>query len=163
MRTRNEETGILLVNTCETTGCRCLSTASAEFTCWNSSGTWTDSRRLRFTPSSVPSSAIPTHRHPVSALYAKHGGAPSLLRSSQPTGTLSLPSTPSLGEPRRPRRPPRAAFEEHGGRPEANPFAARAVRLYLRGVRDSQAKARGMEKTFSITFDERETSRSVGM
>ncbi|XP_062230541.1 protein G1-like1 [Phragmites australis] len=38
----------------------------------------------------------------------------------------------------------RAAFEEHGGRPEANPFGARAVRLYLRDVRDSQAKARGI-------------------
>ncbi|KAI4365376.1 hypothetical protein MLD38_021365 [Melastoma candidum] len=38
----------------------------------------------------------------------------------------------------------RAAFEENGGNPEANPFAARAVRLYLREVRDSQAKARGI-------------------
>jgi hypothetical protein len=38
----------------------------------------------------------------------------------------------------------RAAFEEHGGMPEANPFGARAVRLYLREVRDSQAKARGI-------------------
>ncbi|KAH6763659.1 LIGHT-DEPENDENT SHORT HYPOCOTYLS-like protein [Perilla frutescens var. hirtella] len=38
----------------------------------------------------------------------------------------------------------RAAFEENGGRPEANPFGARAVRLYLREVRDSQAKARGI-------------------
>uniref|UniRef100_A0A453NGG8 ALOG domain-containing protein n=1 Tax=Aegilops tauschii subsp. strangulata TaxID=200361 RepID=A0A453NGG8_AEGTS len=38
----------------------------------------------------------------------------------------------------------RAAFEEHGGRPEANPFGARAVRLYLRDVRDGQAKARGI-------------------
>ncbi|KAJ4833005.1 hypothetical protein Tsubulata_001683 [Turnera subulata] len=38
----------------------------------------------------------------------------------------------------------RAAFEEHGGKPENNPFGARAVRLYLREVRDSQAKARGI-------------------
>uniref|UniRef100_A0ACD5Z9U4 Uncharacterized protein n=1 Tax=Avena sativa TaxID=4498 RepID=A0ACD5Z9U4_AVESA len=38
----------------------------------------------------------------------------------------------------------RAAYEEHGGRQEANPFGARAVRLYLRDVRDSQAKARGI-------------------
>ncbi|PQQ00153.1 protein G1-like1 [Prunus yedoensis var. nudiflora] len=37
----------------------------------------------------------------------------------------------------------RAAFEENGGQPETNPFGARAVRLYLREVRDSQAKARG--------------------
>ncbi|KAG8370438.1 hypothetical protein BUALT_Bualt14G0116800 [Buddleja alternifolia] len=38
----------------------------------------------------------------------------------------------------------RAAYEENGGKPEANPFGARAVRLYLREVRDSQAKARGI-------------------
>ncbi|XP_077253323.1 protein G1-like1 [Tasmannia lanceolata] len=38
----------------------------------------------------------------------------------------------------------RAAFEENGGQPEANPFGARAVRLYLREVRDMQAKARGI-------------------
>ncbi|KAM1031989.1 hypothetical protein ACFX13_036492 [Malus domestica] len=38
----------------------------------------------------------------------------------------------------------RAAFEENGGKPEANPFGARAVRLYLREVRDLQSKARGI-------------------
>ncbi|GAB4830533.1 hypothetical protein Ancab_020297 [Ancistrocladus abbreviatus] len=38
----------------------------------------------------------------------------------------------------------RAAFEENGGKPEANPFGARAVRLYLREVRDMQSKARGV-------------------
>ncbi|XP_062012521.1 protein LIGHT-DEPENDENT SHORT HYPOCOTYLS 4-like [Rosa rugosa] len=38
----------------------------------------------------------------------------------------------------------RAAFEENGGLPETNPFGARAVRLYLREVRDTQAKARGI-------------------
>ena len=38
----------------------------------------------------------------------------------------------------------RAAYEGHGGRPESNPFGARAVRLYLREVRDFQAKARGV-------------------
>lgn len=38
----------------------------------------------------------------------------------------------------------RAAFEENGGQPEANPFGARAVRLYLREVREMQAKARGI-------------------
>lgn len=38
----------------------------------------------------------------------------------------------------------RAAFEENGGQPETNPFGARAVRLYLREVRDTQAKARGI-------------------
>ncbi|MQL74694.1 hypothetical protein Taro_007063 [Colocasia esculenta] len=38
----------------------------------------------------------------------------------------------------------RAAYEENGGKPEANPFGARAVRLYLREVREMQAKARGI-------------------
>jgi hypothetical protein len=38
----------------------------------------------------------------------------------------------------------RAAFEENGGSSEMNPFGARAVRLYLREVRDAQAKARGI-------------------
>ncbi|KAF8720085.1 hypothetical protein HU200_024862 [Digitaria exilis] len=38
----------------------------------------------------------------------------------------------------------RAAYEESGGRPETNPFAARAVRIYLREVREAQAKARGI-------------------
>lgn len=39
----------------------------------------------------------------------------------------------------------RAAYEELGGGTlESNPFGARAVRLFLREVRDSQAKARGI-------------------
>ncbi|KAM7496106.1 hypothetical protein LguiA_020520 [Lonicera macranthoides] len=38
----------------------------------------------------------------------------------------------------------RAAYEENGGKPEANPFGARAIRLYLRDVRDLQSKARGV-------------------
>ncbi|KAJ0970467.1 hypothetical protein J5N97_023344 [Dioscorea zingiberensis] len=38
----------------------------------------------------------------------------------------------------------RAAYEENGGRPENNPFGARAVRLYLREVREMQSKARGI-------------------
>ncbi|PON59893.1 ALOG domain containing protein [Parasponia andersonii] len=38
----------------------------------------------------------------------------------------------------------RAAHEENGGRPESNPFGARAVRIYLREVREGQAKARGI-------------------
>ncbi|KAK1591470.1 hypothetical protein EZV62_000909 [Acer yangbiense] len=49
----------------------------------------------------------------------------------------------------------RAAFEEHGGKPEANPFGARAVRLYLREVRDSQAKARG------ISYEKKKRKRPV--
>ncbi|XP_052179948.1 protein LIGHT-DEPENDENT SHORT HYPOCOTYLS 1 [Diospyros lotus] len=40
----------------------------------------------------------------------------------------------------------RAAYEEHGGncKPEVNPFAARPVRIFLREVRDFQAKSRGI-------------------
>ncbi|KAE8711544.1 Protein G1-like7 [Hibiscus syriacus] len=38
----------------------------------------------------------------------------------------------------------RAAYEENGGRPESNPFGARAVRIYLREVREGQSKARGI-------------------
>jgi hypothetical protein len=38
----------------------------------------------------------------------------------------------------------RAAYEENGGTPEMNPFGARAVRLYLREVREMQARARGI-------------------
>ncbi|KAE8656889.1 Protein G1-like6 [Hibiscus syriacus] len=35
------------------------------------------------------------------------------------------------------------AFEENGGRPEMNPFCAPVVRLYLRGVKEAHARARG--------------------
>ncbi|MBA0692844.1 hypothetical protein Goari_010374 [Gossypium aridum] len=38
----------------------------------------------------------------------------------------------------------RAAYEENGGLPETNPFASGSIRVYLREVRDSQAKARGI-------------------
>ncbi|XP_051152109.1 protein LIGHT-DEPENDENT SHORT HYPOCOTYLS 10-like [Andrographis paniculata] len=38
----------------------------------------------------------------------------------------------------------RAAYEENGGAPETNPFANGAIRVYLREVRDLQAKARGI-------------------
>ncbi|XP_071720040.1 protein LIGHT-DEPENDENT SHORT HYPOCOTYLS 3-like [Rutidosis leptorrhynchoides] len=38
----------------------------------------------------------------------------------------------------------RAAYEENGWPTETNPFGARAVRLYLREVRDLQSKARGI-------------------
>ncbi|CAA0808551.1 Protein LIGHT-DEPENDENT SHORT HYPOCOTYLS 10 [Striga hermonthica] len=38
----------------------------------------------------------------------------------------------------------RAAYEENGGLPESNPFADRAVRVYLREVREAQARARGI-------------------
>ncbi|MBA0707410.1 hypothetical protein Golax_019457 [Gossypium laxum] len=38
----------------------------------------------------------------------------------------------------------RAAYEENGGSPETNPFASGAIRVYLKDVRDCQAKARGI-------------------
>ncbi|MCD7470619.1 Protein LIGHT-DEPENDENT SHORT HYPOCOTYLS 7 [Datura stramonium] len=38
----------------------------------------------------------------------------------------------------------RAAYEENGGLQETNPFANSSIRIYLREVRDSQAKARGI-------------------
>ncbi|KAJ4903255.1 Protein LIGHT-DEPENDENT SHORT HYPOCOTYLS 6 [Raphanus sativus] len=38
----------------------------------------------------------------------------------------------------------RAAYEEDGGPSDANPFASRAVRIYLREVKESQGKARGI-------------------
>lgn len=38
----------------------------------------------------------------------------------------------------------RAAYEEHGGSPETNPFGNGAIRLYLREIKECQAKARGI-------------------
>ncbi|VFQ97100.1 unnamed protein product [Cuscuta campestris] len=38
----------------------------------------------------------------------------------------------------------RAAYEENGGSPENNPFGSGAVRVFLREVKESQAKARGI-------------------
>ncbi|KAL3508763.1 hypothetical protein ACH5RR_028164 [Cinchona calisaya] len=38
----------------------------------------------------------------------------------------------------------RAAYEENGGLPDKNPFASGAIRVFLREIRDSQAKARGI-------------------
>lgn len=38
----------------------------------------------------------------------------------------------------------RVAFEEHGGSPETNPFGSPVVWLYLKEVKVSQAKARGL-------------------
>ncbi|XVE88204.1 hypothetical protein DITRI_Ditri19aG0050000 [Diplodiscus trichospermus] len=38
----------------------------------------------------------------------------------------------------------RAAYEEHGGSPETNPFGNGAIRIHLREVRDCQSKARGI-------------------
>ncbi|XP_027338955.1 protein LIGHT-DEPENDENT SHORT HYPOCOTYLS 10-like [Abrus precatorius] len=41
----------------------------------------------------------------------------------------------------------RAAYEEHGGSPETNPFGSGAIRVYLREVKECQAKARGIPYT----------------
>ncbi|KAI3897545.1 hypothetical protein MKX03_010410 [Papaver bracteatum] len=38
----------------------------------------------------------------------------------------------------------RAAYEENGGTAETNPFGRGSIRVYLREVRESQAKARGI-------------------
>ncbi|XP_075477905.1 protein LIGHT-DEPENDENT SHORT HYPOCOTYLS 9-like [Primulina tabacum] len=38
----------------------------------------------------------------------------------------------------------RAAYEEHGGSPETNPFGNGSIRVYLREVKGCQAKARGI-------------------
>ncbi|PIA60947.1 hypothetical protein AQUCO_00300458v1 [Aquilegia coerulea] len=38
----------------------------------------------------------------------------------------------------------RAAFEENGGNPELNPFGSKVVRMYLKQVKQEQAKARGI-------------------
>lgn len=50
----------------------------------------------------------------------------------------------------------RAAFEENGGRAEVNPFGAVAVRLHLREVRESQARARG------VSYDKKKRKRPSG-
>ena len=49
----------------------------------------------------------------------------------------------------------RAAYDENGGRPESNPFGAKAVRIYLREVREGQAKARG------IPYEKKKRKRST--
>ncbi|XP_068664062.1 protein LIGHT-DEPENDENT SHORT HYPOCOTYLS 10-like [Aristolochia californica] len=38
----------------------------------------------------------------------------------------------------------RAAYEENGGSPETNPFGGGPIRVYLREVKECQAKARGI-------------------
>lgn len=49
----------------------------------------------------------------------------------------------------------RAAYEENGGSPESNAFAAKAVRTYLTEVRESQANARG------ISYEKKKRKRST--
>ncbi|KAK6130086.1 hypothetical protein DH2020_036213 [Rehmannia glutinosa] len=52
-----------------------------------------------------------------------------------PTSSSSSDTSTSSG---------RLSLRGKRGKPESNPFGARAVRLYLREVRDSQSKARGI-------------------
>ncbi|KAK7264393.1 hypothetical protein RJT34_32002 [Clitoria ternatea] len=57
----------------------------------------------------------------------------------------------------------RAAYEENGGSPETNPFASASIRVYLREVRECQAKARGIpykKKRKSTTKGNAEESSS---
>ncbi|XP_022147983.1 protein LIGHT-DEPENDENT SHORT HYPOCOTYLS 10 [Momordica charantia] len=62
----------------------------------------------------------------------------------------------------------RAAYEENGGSPETNPFASGAIRVYLRDVRECQAKARGIpykknKKKKPVQNNETEESSSMTM
>ncbi|XP_047943938.1 protein LIGHT-DEPENDENT SHORT HYPOCOTYLS 10-like [Salvia hispanica] len=59
----------------------------------------------------------------------------------------------------------RAAYEEHGGPPETNPFASGEIRVYLREVKEFQAKARGVsfkkkKKSGAGKSDDQSTSSS---
>ncbi|KOM52641.1 hypothetical protein LR48_Vigan09g130000 [Vigna angularis] len=48
-----------------------------------------------------------------------------------------------------------AAYEENGGRPESNPFGAKAVMIYLKEVKEGQAKARG------VPYEKKKRKRST--
>ncbi|KAF2313989.1 hypothetical protein GH714_021358 [Hevea brasiliensis] len=120
---------------------------------------------LRPIPPQPPSPTLP--------LTVQRGSRPGVLALSRPVWKNQSPHStlPLLWPPNPPAPCPcplrqawgsldaligrlRAAFEEHGGKPENNPFGARAVRLYLREVRDSQAKARG------ISYEKKKRKRS---
>ncbi|XP_027930593.1 protein LIGHT-DEPENDENT SHORT HYPOCOTYLS 5-like [Vigna unguiculata] len=49
----------------------------------------------------------------------------------------------------------RAAYKENGGRPESNPFGAKAVMIYLKEVKEGQAKARG------VPYEKKKRKRST--
>ncbi|KAL2524258.1 Protein LIGHT-DEPENDENT SHORT HYPOCOTYLS 10 [Abeliophyllum distichum] len=80
-----------------------------------------NSGRLRFTYMVVSSSDNLILLHPV------------LVLSDKPWGSLDA----LIGRLR-------AAYEEHGGSPENNPFGNGAIRVFLREVKECQAKARGI-------------------
>ncbi|XP_072982595.1 protein LIGHT-DEPENDENT SHORT HYPOCOTYLS 3-like [Typha latifolia] len=106
---------------------------------------------------------LKNHRPPLSLSRCSGAHVLEFLRYLDQFGKtkVHLPMCPFFGQPNPPAPCPcplrqawgsldaligrlRAAFEENGGKPEANPFGARAVRLYLREVREMQAKARGV-------------------
>jgi hypothetical protein len=99
--------------------------------------------------------------------------SPPSLRSSIPPGAPTTASARRRGPDRarcarRGGRSTRssaacAAYEESGRTTESNPFAARAVQIYLREVRDSQAKERGIpyEKKKKRTQQATEPSTSL--
>ncbi|KAJ1417358.1 ALOG domain [Sesbania bispinosa] len=67
---------------------------------------------------------------------------PSSTFSVQLQSCVGLPSV--FGSIWEDQRRLRAAYEENGGSPETNPFASGSIRVYLREVRECQAKARGI-------------------
>ena len=105
-----------------TTGRRWSRRGAAARTCSTTCATSTSSARPRSTRRGAPSTA--TRRRPRCARA----------RCSRP-GAASMRSSAACTC---------ATFDEHGGLPEANPFRARVVRLYLCEVRNSQAMARGI-------------------
>ncbi|XP_072955503.1 protein G1-like5 [Typha angustifolia] len=106
---------------------------------------------------------LQNHRPPLSLSRCSGAHVLEFLRYLDQFGKtkVHIPACPFFGQPSPPAPCPcplrqawgsldaligrlRAAYEEHGGKPECNPFGARAVRLYLREVREHQAKARGI-------------------
>ncbi|KAL0366914.1 UNVERIFIED_CONTAM: protein LIGHT-DEPENDENT SHORT HYPOCOTYLS 4 [Sesamum radiatum] len=120
MRTKNAATGTPLVNTSATTALLSLSPAAAALTSSNSSATSTSSAKTK-----VHTQLCPFFGHP-------NPPPPAPAHSARP-GAVLTPSSAASAQPMK-----------KTGKPEANPFGARAVRLYLREVRDSQSKARGI-------------------
>lgn len=73
-----------------------------------------------------------------------HAPECSFFGHAQPAGPCQCPTKQAWGSLDALIGRLRAAYEENGGRPEANPFGDRAVKSHLREVRASQAKARGV-------------------
>ncbi|KAL1370162.1 hypothetical protein AAHE18_01G039800 [Arachis hypogaea] len=67
---------------------------------------------------------------------------------------VHVPGCPYFGHPNPP-APCACPLKQAWGRPESNPFGAKAVRIYLREVREGQAKARG------IPYEKKKRKRST--